>query len=193
MNTVVLDISISLDGYVAAAGRTAEAPLGAGGERLHEWAFGRDEQSRALLREAVSGLGAVITGRRNYDDSIAWWEADGPSGPARRPTFVVTHAAPERSPEDGVYTFVTGGIEDALEQASRAAGDQVVAVMGGADLAQQYLAAGLVDEISLHVVPVLFGAGTRLFGDLPGGHVELETVGVVAAPSATHTRFRVIR
>ena len=96
-------------------------------------------------------------------------------------------------PTGGVYTFVTDGPEGALEQARAAAGDADVAVMGGPDLGRQYLAQGLVDEIGVHVVPVLFGAGTRLFGDLVGGHVALEVVEVVPAPSATHLRYRIVR
>lgn len=190
--TLTLDISISLDGYIAAAGRTPEEPLGHGGERLHDW-MGTDARGRALLDEAVGRLGAVITGRRNYDDSVPWWGADGPSGAGRRPVFVVTHEAPAQSPENGVYAFVTGGIEDALAQARAAAGDSAVCVMGGADIARQYLAAGLVDEISLHVVPVLFGDGTPLFDRTTTGHTALETLSTVQTDAATHLLYRVIR
>ncbi|PZF86417.1 dihydrofolate reductase family protein [Jiangella anatolica] len=189
MNTLTLDISISLDGYITAAGRTPEEPLGRGGERLHDWV--RTESGAALLSEALDGLGAVITGRRNYDDAVPWWGADGPTGAARRPAVVVTHEAPPESPENGVYTFATGGIEDALAQARAAAGDGAVCVMGGADVARQYLAAGLVDEISLHVVPVLFGDGTPLF-DRTTGHVELAPVSTVQTDAATHVVYRVI-
>lgn len=191
MNTLTLDISISLDGYITAAGRTPEEPLGRGGERLHDWI--RTESGSDLLTDAVSRLGAVITGRRTYDDSVPWWGADGPSGRARRPVFVVTHEAPAESPENGVYTFVTGGIEEALAQARAAAGDGAVCVMGGADIARQYLTAGLVDEISLHVVPVLFGDGTPLFDRTGAGHVELETVSAVHTDAATHLAYRVVR
>ncbi|MBA9002132.1 dihydrofolate reductase family protein [Thermomonospora cellulosilytica] len=190
MGKVVVDISMSLDGFVAAAGRTPDEPLGTGGERLHEWAFGQDERSRALLEEAVGDLGAVITGRTTYDDSVRWWGADGPSGPARRPVFVLTHRQPEDVPEGGVYTFVTGGVEDALRQAQAVAGDRTVSVMGGANVIQQYLAAGLVDEISLHLVPVLLGDGLRLFEHL-GRQVSLERIDVVDAPAALHTRHRI--
>ena len=186
--TVVFDTSTSLDGYMAASGRTADQPLGEGGEQLHEWT-----QDTEYLEEQIAGLGAVITGRRNYDDSIRWWGADGPSGPARRPVFVVTHSAPATAPEGGVYQFVTDGIESALSQARAAAGDRIVTVMGGADVARQYLAAGLVDELSIHVVPVLFGSGLPVFQGLDLGHIQLEQVESRESPQAVHLRYRVRR
>ena len=191
MGRVVFDISMSLDGYMTADGRTADEPLGPGGQRLNEWAFGGDQQNRAYLEAAVSGLGAVITGRTTYATSLPWWGADGPSGDVRRPVFVLTHAAPDDTPPDGVYRFVTDGLESALRQAQAAAGDADVCIMGGADVGQQYLAAGLVDEVSLHVVPVLFGAGTRMFEHLGPDHIQLEAVEAIASPTAIHTRFRV--
>ncbi|TDD72362.1 dihydrofolate reductase [Jiangella aurantiaca] len=193
MNTLVLDISISLDGFITAGGQTPAEPLGKGGERLHDWAFGADDNNREYAADSVGRLGALITGRKNYEDSIRWWGADGPTGPARRPLIVLTHEAPAESPENGVYMFVTTGIEDALAQARAAAGDGVVAVMGGANVAQQYLAAGLLDEISLHIVPVLFGDGIRLFDRTGADHVRLETVEVVPTDAATHVRYRVLR
>lgn len=134
MTRVIFDISMSLDEFVTAAGVRPEEPLGNGGQRLHEWAFGEDERNRELLAEAVNFVGAVIAGRRTYDLSIPWWGADGPAGPARVPVFVVTHAEPEEVPEGGVYTFVTDGIESALEEAKAVAGEKAVAVMGGAEL-----------------------------------------------------------
>jgi dihydrofolate reductase len=106
--------------------------------------------------------------------------------------FVVTHEAPDESPADGVYEFVTGGIEAALERAQAAAGERAVVVMGGADLGRQYIAAGLVDEIQIHLVPVLFGGGTRMFDDSLEGHVDLEPVEVIDTPVAIHQRFRVV-
>jgi dihydrofolate reductase len=192
MSKVTVDMSISLDGYMRAPDPTPEEPLGREGERLHQWAF-EDERGRQLLGEALSGTGASISGRNTYDDSIAYWGSDGPSGPARLPLFVVTHEPPAEVPENGVYTFVTDGIESALEQAQAVAGERGVAVMGGADLAQQYLAAGLVDEISLHVVPVLFGGGTTLFGGAGDAYTQLEPVHVVETDAATHLRYRVVR
>src|ERR687898_1364225 len=148
MTKVIFDMSMSLDGFVNGANVRPEEPLGDGGQRLHEWAFGGEDRNRELLAGAVTSVGAVIAGRRTYDISVPWWGADGPTGPARVPVFVVTHAQPEEVPEGGVYTFVTGGIESALEEAKAAAGGKDVAVMGGADIGQQYIGAGLVDEIS---------------------------------------------
>ena len=193
MGRSVFDISMSLDGFVTASHQTPEQPAGEGGERLHEWAFGSDEPSRRYFEEAGESLGAVICGRRTYDTSLEWWGADGPSGLARRPVFVVTHRAPAESPPGEVYRFVTDGIESALAQAREAAGDQDVCVMGGADLGRQYIEAGLVDEISIHLVPVLFGSGTRMFGDLHKGHLSLEPVETLATPSATHLRYRIVK
>jgi dihydrofolate reductase len=192
MSKVIFDISMSLDGFVTASNVRPEEPMGDGGQRLHEWAFGEDERNRELLAEAVNFVGAVIAGRRTYALSVPWWGADGPTGPARVPVFVVTHAEPEEVPEEGVYTFVTDGIESALEQAKMAAGDKDVAVMGGAEMGQQYIGAGLVDEISIHLVPELLGGGTRMFEHLGGEHIQLESTGVIETPEATHLRFRVV-
>jgi dihydrofolate reductase len=192
MTRVIFDISMSLDGFVTASNVRPEEPLGDGGQRLHEWAFGEDERNRELLEEAVNFVGAVIAGRRTYELSVPWWGADGPAGPARVPVFVVTHAEPEDAPEGGVYTFVTDGIASALEQAKAAAREKAVAVMGGADIGQQFIRAGLVDEISIHLVPLLFGSGTRMFENLGGVHIQLETTSVIETPEATHLRLRVV-
>jgi dihydrofolate reductase len=190
MSKVIFDISMSLDGFVTASNVRPEEPMGDGGQRLHEWAFGEDERNRELLAEAVNFVGAVIAGRRTYALSVPWWGADGPTGPARVPVFVVTHAEPEEVTEEGVCTFVTDGIESALEQAKMAAGDKDVAVMGGAEMGQQYIGAGLVDEISIHLVPVLLGGGTRMFEHFGREHIQLESAGVIETPEATHLRFR---
>ena len=192
MGTVIFDISMSLDGYITAADRTPEEPMGRDGLRLVDWAIGDDERGRKLLDDAVGQLGATIAGRTTYDTSLPWWGADGPSGSARRPVFVVTHQPPDESPADGVYEFVTDGIEAALEQAQAAAGDGAVVVMGGGDLGRQYIAAGLVDEIQIHLVPVLFGGGTRMFDDSLDDHIDLEPVEVIETPVAIHQRFRVV-
>jgi dihydrofolate reductase len=178
---------------VTASNVRPEEPLGDGGQRLHEWAFGENERNRELLAEAVDAVGAVIAGRHTYDLSVPWWGVDGPTGPARVPVFVITHAEPEDAPEGGVYAFVTDGIESALEQAKAAAGDQDVAVMGGAEIGQKYILAELVDEISIHLVPVLFGGGTRMFEHLGGEHIQLETAGVIETPLATHLRFHIVK
>jgi dihydrofolate reductase len=190
MSRVVLDMSMSLDGFVAAAGVTPEEGLGRGGERLHQWVFAGDGRSHAVLEDGVAGLGAMITGRRTYDLSLRWWGPDGPTGPARIPLFVVTHAAPPDPPADSVYRYVTDGVESAHRQAVAAAGDKVVGV-SGTDVARQLVKAGLVDEIVVHVVPVLFGSGDRFYDDLDG-HVELEVIEVIPAPAATHMRYRVL-
>jgi len=172
MGKVTFDISMSLDGFVTASNISPEEPMGVGGQRLHEWAFGgEDQRNREVLERGLNATGAVIAGRRTYDASIAWWGADGPTGPARTPLFVVSHSVPKDTPEGGVYTFVDG-IESALKRAKEVAGDKAVNIMGGPDIAQQYIRAGLVDDISIHLVPVLFGSGTRLFEQLDNEHIH---------------------
>jgi dihydrofolate reductase len=193
MSTVIFDMSMSVDGYVTAANRRPEEPLGDGGERLHEWVMDPDDATgREVMTRGIGALGAVICGRRTYDDSLPWWGADGPTGDERLPVFVLTHSPPADSPEQGVYRFVTGGIEDALAQAREAAAGKDVTVMGGPAVGNQYLRAGLVDELSIHLVPVLFGAGTRLSETLPA-HISLEPVQQLPGAAATHLRYRVIR
>lgn len=192
MSKVIFDISMSIDGFMTAAGQTPQEPMGEGGERLHAWAFGDDDRDRAVLQEGVAGIGAVIAGRRTYDDSAPWWGADGPTGPARRPVVVVSHGVPEQVPEGGVYTFVSG-IERALDEARATAGDKDVCVMGGAQVGQQFLRAGLIDELSLHVVPVLLGDGTRMFEQVADTHVSLEPLSTLQTPRATHLRLRLVR
>jgi dihydrofolate reductase len=192
MGRVIYDMSVSLDGFVAATGRTPDEPLGSGGEVLHEWAMGANEADAEAVAASAGALGAIVAGRRTYDDSIRWWGADGPTGSRRLPLFVVTHRTPTDAPANSVYTFVTDGPEAALEKARAAAGDADIAIMGGPDLGRQYLAMGLVDEIGVHVVPVLFGSGTPMFGDL-ARHLRLEAVEVIPAPSATHLRYRIVK
>jgi dihydrofolate reductase len=137
-------------------------------------------------------VGALICGRRTYDLSVQFWEANGPTGPEQRvPVFVLTHSVPDRIPENGVYQFVQGEPAEVLAKARDAAGDRGVSIMGGAHAIQQFLSAGLVDEIHIHLVPVLFGAGTRLFElDLPS-HIRLEQDRVDVAPTAIHLVYRV--
>jgi dihydrofolate reductase len=192
VSSVIYDISMSLDGYVRAPNPRPEEPLGVGGEALHDWAMSdQDDAGRDVIGRAVADLGAVICGRVTYDDSIPFWEADGPTGPARLPTFVVSHSVPSDVPAGGVYHFVTTGIEDALAQAKAAADGKSVSVMGP-NVATQYLRAGLLDEISIHVVPVLFGDGLRLMETLPG-NIELEPTEQLTTARATHLRYRVKR
>jgi dihydrofolate reductase len=192
MGKVIYDISMSLDGFITAANVRPEAGLGDGGERLHDWAFNSpDPRNRELLAKGAS-LGAIISGRHNYDLAVPYWNADGPTGAARVPTVVVSHSVPQDIPDGGVYSFADG-IEIALEKAQKVAGDKDVAIMGGANIAAQFFKLSLVDEISIHLVPVLFGSGIRLFEHLGSEHVQLETTEVIETKEAIHLRFRVIK
>lgn len=188
--TTVFDISMSLDGYVTAAGVRPEEPMGDDGQQLHEWALGTDERGRDVLAESASTVGATIAGRRTYDLSVPWWGPDGPGGEARTPTFIVSHGTPGQVPEESVYTFVNSPIE-ALKLAAAAAGDKDVDVFS-ASIGQQLLRAGRIDEIHVHLVPVLFGAGTRLSEDLGGTHVQLAIIRVAEGSKATHLRYAVV-
>jgi len=192
MTKVIFDMSMSLDGYMTASGVRPEEPMGDGGQQLHQWALGAgDERSAEVLAESLSSVGATIAGRRTYDLSVPWWGPDGPSGSARLPLFVVSHSEPEHVPDGGVYTFVDGP-KEALEQARAAAGEKDVDIMG-ADIGQQLIRAGRVDELHVHLVPVLFGAGTRLFDNLGDDHIQLEITRVVQGSTATHLRYRVLK
>jgi dihydrofolate reductase len=188
---VTLDMSMSLDGFITAANVRPDAPLGEGGSVLDQWASAGDKQDRKLLNDAAKRLGAVIAGRRTYDFFVESWGADGPSGPDRRPVFVVTGRVPKNSPEGRVYTFVTDGIEAALQAAQAAADGKDVVVMGGANIAQQFLRAGLIDYVSIHLVPVLFGSGTRLFDKLGEAHIHLKPHDVIQTAAATHLTWHV--
>jgi dihydrofolate reductase len=190
MGNVIFDKSMSLDGFIAGANVRLEAGLGADGERLHDWAF-KDPAGTKMIEHEVERLGAVICGRRTYDMSIPYWGDGGPTGEARIPLFVVSHGLPEDVPEGGVYTFVAD-VDTALARARETAGDKNISVMG-ADVGRQLLDAGVIDEISIHVVPVLFGSGTPLFGEGVGEHVTLELTGVSETDYATHLRYRVVR
>ena len=192
MGKVFYDISMSLDGFITAANVRPEAGLGDDGERLHEWAFNsEDPRNHELLAKGAS-LGAIISGRHNYDLAVPYWQADGPTGDARVPTVVVSHSIPKDIPDGGVYRFADG-IEAALETAQKAAGDKDVAIMGGGNIAAQFFKLSLVDEISIHLVPVLFGSGIRLFEHLGSEHIQLETLEVIETKEAIHLRFRVIK
>jgi dihydrofolate reductase len=190
MGIVIYDKSMSLDGFIAGANMRLEAGLGDDGERLHDWAF-QDEEGKEILEHEIARLGAVICGRRTYDMSIQYWGADGPTGSARVPLFVLSHGVPDDVPDGGVYTFVDD-LQAALARARETAGDKNISVMG-ADIGRQFVNAGAIDEISMHVVPVLFGSGTPLFGEGVNEHVTLEFVGVGESPHATHLRYRVVR
>jgi dihydrofolate reductase len=177
MNKVTIDISMSLDGYVTAPGATEAEPLGKGGERLHDWVS--DPAGQEVLQRSGASLGAVICGRRTYEGSLPWWGADGVTGERRLPMYVLTTRP---TPDDGLYHFTPSP-----QAALAAVGDRDVAVMGGAETVRAFLAAGVVDEIQLHVVPVVFGGGIRLFEDLS---LNLTPVEVVDTPAATHLRYR---
>ncbi len=190
MSTVRFEISMSLDGYVTASGVRPDEPMGDGGQVLHEWAFGDDERGRDVHADSQDTVGASIAGRRTYDLSIPWWGANGPGSEARTPTIIVSHSEPENVPEGGVYTFV-GSPEDAVATATAIAGDKDVDVFS-ASIGGQLLRAGFVDEVRVHLVPVLLGSGTRLLDDA-GGHIRLQITRIVEESKATHLRYRVIK
>lgn len=193
MSKIIFDISMSLDGYITGPNQTPQQPLGRDGERLHDWAFSGDPVGREVLRVGALAAGAVICGRRTYDDSLPFWGPDGPTGDLRLPLFVVTHDPPADPPERGVYHFVTDGIEAAVSLAKAAAGDKDVSVMGGANIGQQFVRDGLADELSIHLVPLIFGGGTRLFENLGEQLRELQVLDVLPGKTATHLRFQLNR
>ena len=203
MGKVAMGLTMSLDGFIAGPNDGPGQPLGKGGMRLFEWyssgdtdyempgtdmVFRVSPQSAELLREARSRMGAFVTGRSTFDITNGW----GGSPPLGVPTFVVTHTVPQDWVYEGSpFTFVTDGVESAVEQAKAVAGDKDVAV-GAASIAQQCIRAGLLDEVHIDLVPVLLGSGVRLFDHLEG-QVELERTRVVEAPGVTHMTFRVVR
>jgi len=206
-----LDITMSLDGFVAGPNASLEDPLGKGGMRLHEWAFaaaswraqhglsgGEANVDSDVLQESLDELGAVVMARRMFSGGEGPWAEDpnangwwGDDAPYEVPVFVLTHHA--REPlhlGGGSFTFVTDGIKAALTQARDVAGDKDVLVAGGASLAQQYLAAGLLEELQIHVVPLFLGDGVRLFDQVDPA-VDLELTRVIESPTVTHLRYRV--
>jgi len=213
MSKVPVHISVSLDGYVAGPNQTVEEPLGEGGERLHDWAVelkvwrelagmdgGVENASSAVMEEAHANVGTEIMGRGKFgppdrgpwgDDPWKGWWGDDP--PFHSPVFVLTHH--ERAPltlSDTTFIFVTDGIHAALERARKAAGTKDILLGGGAASINQYLAAGLVDELELHLVPILLGGGERLFEGV-GPDLNLELLRVVEGPGVTHLKYRVVR
>ena len=213
MARLICDISTSLDGFVAGPNATLEEPLGAGGVVLHEWAFaatswreshglegGEKNADSDMIEESVGATGAVVMGRKMFSGGEGPWENDpradgwwGDDPPFHVPVFVLTHHARKPKIMEGgtTFNFVTDGIETALEQARVAAGDKDVALAGGASVVQQYLKAGLLDELQIHLAPVLLADGTSLFERLDIEPLGLEATRVVASPSVTHLRFRV--
>jgi dihydrofolate reductase len=214
MGKLAVDISMSLDGFVAGPDPTLERPLGDGGDRLHEWAFalecwrkphglpgGEINASTKVVEETLEATGAVVMGRRMFSGGEGPWEDDpnaegwwGDEPPFHVPVFVLTSHARETLTMQGgtTFTFVTEGIGPALEEARAAAEDKDVYVAGGASVVQQYLAAGLLDELQVNLAPVLLGGGTRLFNGPGAAQPELEIVRVVESPAVTHLKYRVL-
>jgi dihydrofolate reductase len=210
---VKFQVSVSLDGFVAGPKQSIEDPLGIGGEDLHRWMFelevwrrmegqegGIVNASTPVVEEAMASYGALIMGRNMFGGGRGPWSEDPPwrgwwgeNPPYHTPVFVLTHhpRAPLEMEGDTTFFFVTDGIGSALEHARSAAGDRDVAIGGGANTMQQYLAAGLVDEFELHVAPVILGAGERLFEQV--GDLKLEQVRAIEAPGVTHLKYRVVR
>jgi len=204
--------SVSLDGFVAGPNPSEEHPLGEGGMQLHEWVFklaawrkphgregGEVNASSAVVEGTLENVGATIMGRNMFGGGPGPWSEDpwdgwwGDDPPFHHPVFVLTHHERELLEKDGgnSFTFVTDGIESALEQARQAAGGKDVSLGGGAEAAQQYLAAGLMDEMLLNLVPVLLGSGTRLFENLGDvSAIGLEQVRAVDAPGVAHLLYR---
>ncbi|PNI07165.1 5-amino-6-(5-phosphoribosylamino)uracil reductase [Arthrobacter sp. AFG7.2] len=198
MNSVTCDITVSLDGFVAGPNQSRSAPLGEGGEDLHRWMF-EEPEANATAIEGILSSRAYIMGRNMFagpgpgtwaEDWHGWWGVDPPY---HAPVFVLTHhPRPPLQMEGGTtFTFVSDGIRSALDQAREAAGGEDVAIAGGAETARQYLAAGLIDELRLHIAPVLLGSGERLFDGV--GNLKLEQTEASGTRLVTHLRCRVIR
>ena len=187
MGKVVIDMSMSLDGYIAAPNDTPDDGLGEDGMRLHNWAFDDPAVAERIFGDAEATTGAVIMGRRTFDNSIGPWGGKGPLGAV--PCFVVTHRP--IADVDPIFTVVPDGIESALSKARGAAGDKQIGIMG-ADVPRQFIAAGLVDEIRIHLVNVLLGSGRRMFDELPE-RVELEQTGLSEDGGIAHVVYRVVR
>jgi dihydrofolate reductase len=200
MGRTLLSMSVSLDGFAAGPDVTAEQPMGRGGERLHEWLFhdGGDRTVAAdgvtpvgvdaeQIRERYATTGAVVIGKRTFDIGVGLWQ----DTPFPVPCFVITHES--REPLDmksDTFTFVTDGLHSGLRQAQQAAGDRSVLIMGGPTTGQQFVRAGLVDEIHVQLVPVFLGTGTRLFDQVGTDHIGLERTAVIESPHVTHLHFR---
>jgi dihydrofolate reductase len=203
MGKVHVNITVTLDGFIAGPGDGPELPLGEGGERIHEWVYGlaawrephgleggETNRDSEIVEEGLQRNGAIVLGKRMYDNADGF----GETPPFHMPVFVLTHEArePEKK-EDTTFTFVTDGIESTLEQAQTAAGERDVHIAGGANTVQQYLRAGLIDELQLHVAPLLLGGGVRLLDDLGPDKLKLETIRMVESPSVTHLQYRVVK
>jgi dihydrofolate reductase len=201
MSTVIVNQTITADGYAAGTGQTEERPFGQDGgdgwgDRLHAWMFDQGEENRAEV-EQMSGARAHIMGRNMFGPVRGAWDRDwkgwwGENPPFHAPVFVLTHYPRDPQPMEGgtTYHFVTEGIETALVRAREAAGDGEISIQGGAETINQFLAAGLVDELRLHIVPFTLGAGVRLFDRVPA--LNLEQVYARAASTVIHVTYRVL-
>jgi len=196
MSQVTCDLTISLDGFVAGPKQSMAEPLGEGGELLHRWQF-EEPEANAAEREGILAAGAFIMGRHMYagpgewaEEWRGWW---GEEPPYHAPVFVLTHQPrePVRMLGGTTFNFVTDGIESALGQAREAAGSKDVAIAGGAQTARQYLSAGLIDELRLHIAPMVLGAGERLLDGVE--NLTLEPTEVGGSRLVTHVRYRIIR
>ncbi len=205
MSNVFFDVGVSLDGYLAGTNRGPGNPLGDGGTRIHEWMFqtasfleriglsgGETSPDDALVREVFERAGAYVMGSRMFDEGEVGWPENPPF---RAPVFVLTHSAREPWPRKGgtTFFFVTDGIASALDQARAAAGGKDVRVSGGAETIRQFIEAGLIDEFTLHIAPVLLGTGIRLLDHLDPASFRLEQVGASSSPLVTHITYRVVR
>ena len=191
MTRVICDMSASLDGYVTGPNDSRENPFGDGAGMLHDWIFdAATDEDRAILQDLRDSVGAVVMGRTSFDknEGDGGWGDGGPLGDT--PCFVITHHEPTR-PHPPIYTFVTDGVASAIEQAKRAAAGRDVSLFG-ATVMQQALPLGLVDEIRVHVIPVLLGGGTPLFATLDSA-IGLERTQVQVTPATRHLAFRVVR
>jgi dihydrofolate reductase len=193
MGKVTSEISMSLDGFVTGPNVGVGNGMGDDGERLHDWRFdAKTKTDTAIVDEVYESTGAVLMGKRMFDVGFEPWGDPPPFG---MPVFVVTHEARAPLPMQGgtTYTFVTDGIEAALELARAAAGDKNVGIWGGANIIREYLRAGLLDEMQIHLIPVLLGDGIRLFEDLGPERIELRRTSSIETPGATHFRFEVVK
>jgi dihydrofolate reductase len=193
MSKVIVIISISLDGFIAGPNIRPEEPMGDNGEKLHDWMFnGKSGEAEAAVADFFKNTGAFIMGKRTLDLGIGPW---GENPAFHAPCFVLSEKPNKTITKQGgtSYTFVTDGIEAARRQAKEAAGIKDIVVMGGADAVQQYVNAGLIDEIHLHVVHILLGSGTRLFDNLTIKPTNLEKIVVVDSSGVTHLKFRFLK
>jgi dihydrofolate reductase len=184
---------MSLDGFITGPNVRVANGMGDDGDRLHDWMFGaKTETDAAIVDEKFASTGAVLIGKRMFDVGFEPWGDPPPFGMS---VFIVTHEAREPLPMQGgtTYTFVTDGIESALDLARAAAGDKDVGVSGGANIVMQYLKAGLLDEMQLHLIPILLGDGIRLFEDLDPEGIVLRRTSSIETPGATHFRFEVVK